>query len=140
MFHLAAVRTDQRSCVSMHVSSLIVHGLVVCAVAASAAAMVSIQTVMVFVTGGICCLNAPSVIHRQYTILKTPSKFMLCIGYFVRSSVFVLSGSIFFLTLFDATIDLRKSIGMLRSQVNELAEAVDFLQTTIDKLEDLADE
>lgn len=43
-------------------------------VASSAAAMVSAQVAIVFVAGGLCCLNAPSVIHRQYTILKSPSK------------------------------------------------------------------
>lgn len=43
-------------------------------VAASAAAMVSVQAVVVFVAGGICCLNAPTVIHRHYQLSSSPSK------------------------------------------------------------------
>lgn len=43
-------------------------------VAASAAAMVSIQSIVVFLAGGVCCLNAPSVIHRQHLMNSSPSK------------------------------------------------------------------
>jgi hypothetical protein len=43
-------------------------------VAASAAAMVSIQSIVVFLAGGVCCLNALSVIHRQHLMNSSPSK------------------------------------------------------------------
>jgi uncharacterized protein YlxW (UPF0749 family) len=40
--------------------------------AASVAAMFTFQTAMVFVAGGICCVNATSLIHRQNKLNGTP--------------------------------------------------------------------
>lgn len=44
-------------------------------VAASAAAMVSVQAIMVFVAGGLCCLNAPSIVHKHFEISKSTGEF-----------------------------------------------------------------
>lgn len=43
-------------------------------VAASAVAMVSVQTIAVFVAGGICCLNAPTIVQRHHQISSSPSE------------------------------------------------------------------
>lgn len=46
-----------------------------CLVAASAAAMVSVQAIMVFVAGGLCCLNAPAIIHKHFAISRSTGEF-----------------------------------------------------------------
>lgn len=47
------------------------------AIAASAAAMITIQSIAVFVAGGLCCLNAPTVVHRHLEISKAPGELHL---------------------------------------------------------------
>ena len=42
--------------------------------AASVVAMVSVPAIIVFVAGGICCLNAPTVVHRHHKLSSQPSK------------------------------------------------------------------
>jgi hypothetical protein len=44
--------------------------------AASAAAMFTFQTAMVFVAGGICCVNATSLIHRQNKLNGAPGMYL----------------------------------------------------------------
>ena len=43
-------------------------------VAASAATMVSIPATLVFVAGGLCCLNAPVIVHNHFAISSAPSE------------------------------------------------------------------
>ena len=47
-------------------------------VATSAAAMLSVHTVSVYVAGGVCILNSPWVAVKQYTIAKVGGKSRKC--------------------------------------------------------------
>ena len=51
-------------------------------VAAAAAAMVSVPAMMVFVAGGICCLNSPTVVHNHFSISSLPSKLSITFSLF----------------------------------------------------------
>ena len=57
------------------------------AIAASAAAMITIQSIAVFVAGGLCCLNAPTVVHRHLEISKAPGELHLPACYTSRCIV-----------------------------------------------------
>lgn len=97
--------------------------------------MVSVQSIIVYVAGGICCLNAPTVIHRHYQVNSSPSKCGHSWYYFS----YQLCNSILLYTSCFA-VDLRNSIGQLRKEMNELIDAVVFLAKTIEKLENEVDE
>ena len=52
--------------------------LVIGGVATSAAAMLSAQTISMYVAGGVCILNAPWVAVKQYTLAKVGGKSRRC--------------------------------------------------------------
>ena len=99
-------------------------------VAASAVAMASIQSIIVFVTGGISCLNAPTIIHRHYQISKSPSEFLLAyllLICFFYTKVYVRVIGPRTLTLSFIPLDLRSCIGVLQDQLLILADSTNFL-------------
>mmetsp|Transcript_28175 Transcript_28175/g.48610 ORF Transcript_28175/g.48610 Transcript_28175/m.48610 type:complete len:404 (-) Transcript_28175:212-1423(-) len=91
------------------VSTLAVSLLVTGGLAASAAAMISIPSAIIFMMGGICIINSPTVAHKHLGIAKNEG---------LRTSL----GNI------------RKEVDLLTSEIDFLTHSVDDLQAEADVL------
>jgi len=88
-------------------STIAVSLMVMGGLAASASAMLAVPTVVVFLMGGVCIVNAPTVASKQWSIAKSEG---------VRTSVNI----------------IRKEIKILKDEVEFLSSSVDDLEEEAD--------
>ncbi|KAL7503287.1 hypothetical protein ACHAXN_001089 [Cyclotella atomus] len=71
--------------------------------------MISTQAVLVFVAGGICCLNAPALVYKHFLISKSPN---------LRSSIEMLRAQVNILK--ESTQFLSRSVSQLQDEVEDI--------------------
>ena len=129
---LLTLSSHSKSNCTVHLFLYVIVSYYLLTVAASATAMISVPTTMVFIACGISCLTTLTILPRHFKMKNSPGKYNIDTSYFCfipkTYSYYV---RYHLISMLDAYIDLRNSLNMLRWQVNAFGQTVDILSKTV---------